>query len=138
MTVLRRRWLAFLVLAMAACRGTPADDGVCRCTPANLSRTRLADGTPFDGAVLLGQLRRHRQDVALRRPPRDVKLFDDELRLQISHFCQPCNDWVKDRMTIEDLYPLQRLDDAVDGVCLGLVLRDGTTAWGEARPRACR
>jgi hypothetical protein len=128
-----------LVLAIvAACRDTPVDDGVCRCTPGNRSRTRLADGTFLDGAALLGKLRRHQRDVEQHRTPRDIKVFDDELRFAISNFCQPCGDWVEDRMTIEEMFPLSRLDDAATGICMGLVLRDGTTVYGDARPRACR
>jgi len=129
---------AGLAAALAACGGAPAEDAVCRCTPGNASRTRLADGTTLDGAALLGKLRRHRRDVEQHRTPRDIKVFDDELRFEISNFCQPCGDWVKDRMTIEDMFPLQRLDDATGSVCLGLVLHDGTTIYGDARPRACR
>ena len=129
---------AGLAAALAACGGVPADDGVCRCTPGNASRTRLADGTTLDGAALLGKLRRHRRDVEQHRTPRDIKVFDDELRFEVSNFCQPCGDWVTDRMTIEDMFPLQRLDDAAGSVCLGLVLHDGTTIYGDARPRACR
>jgi hypothetical protein len=121
----------------AACRGR-ADDGVCRCTPANLSRTKLADGSTLDGPALVGKLRRHRRDVAEHRPPRDIKVFDDELRFEVANFCQPCSEWVQDRMTIEEMFPLQRLDDAASAVCLGLVLRDGTLAYGDARPAACR
>ena len=129
---------AALAAAVAGCRGTPPDDGACRCAPANRVRTRRPDGSTLDGATLLASLRRHKRDVALQRPGRDVKLFDDELRLELTEFCQPCSDWVKDRLTIEDMFPLDRLDDAVAGVCMGLVLRDGTTAYGNARPRACR
>lgn len=123
---------------LAGCHGAPTDDGVCRCTPENRSRARLPDGGTLDGQTLLAKLRRHRRDVALQRPGRDVKLFDDELRLELTDFCQPCSDWVKDRLTIDDMFPLDRLDDAVAGVCMGLVLRDGTTVYGNARPRACR
>ncbi|HEU4733756.1 MAG TPA: hypothetical protein VFT22_37950 [Kofleriaceae bacterium] len=133
-----RSLAAAVVAVVAACRGTPADDAVCRCTPGNASRTKLADGTALDGQALLARLRRHRRDVEQHRTPRDIKVFDDELRFEISNFCQPCGDWVKDRMTIEDMFPLDRLDDATSSVCLGLVLRDGTTAYGDARPRACR
>ncbi len=126
-------------LVLAGCHeAPPADDGVCRCTPGNVSRTRLADGTLFDGAVLLSQLRRHKRDVEQRRMPRDIKVLDDQLRFQILAMCQPCGGWVGDRLTMEEMFPLDRLDDAVDGVCMGLVLRDGTTAYGAARPRACR
>jgi hypothetical protein len=124
--------------ALGACRAKPADDGVCRCTPGNQSGSKLGDGSRFDGGVLLGKLRRHRRDVAQRRNPRDIKVDDDELRLHVATFCQPCSDWVNDRATIEELFPLDRLDDAAGAVCLGLVLRDGTTAYGEARPGACR
>jgi hypothetical protein len=130
--------IAALAAALVGCRGEPTDDGVCRCTPDNRARTRRVDGTSLDGATLLARLRRHKRDVALQRPGRDVKLLDDELRLELTEFCQPCSDWVKDRLTIEDMFPLDRLDDAVAGVCMGLVLRDGTTAYGNARPRACR
>lgn len=124
--------------ALGACRATPADDGVCRCTPSNQSRTKAGDGTYLDSAALLGKLRRHRRDVELRRTPRDIKVDDDELRLELVSFCDPCSDWIKDRLTIEALFPLDRLDDAAGAVCLGLVLRDGTTAYGDARPHACR
>jgi hypothetical protein len=125
-------------LAFAGCRGAPADDGACRCTPGNRSRTKLGDGSYLDSAALVGKLRRHKRDVALQRPGRDVKVFDDEFRLELTSFCQPCSDWVQDRMTIEDMFPLDRLDDASGAVCMGLVLRDGATVYGEARPRACR
>jgi hypothetical protein len=130
--------IATLGAALAGCHGAPSDDGACRCTPQNRSRTRRADGSTLDGATLLARLRRHKQDVALQRPGRDVKLLDDELRLELTEFCQPCSDWVTDRLTIEDMFPLDRLDDAAAGVCMGLVLRDGTTIYGSARPRACR
>jgi hypothetical protein len=139
MTARTRRSLAAAVLVFAAgCRAKPADDAVCRCTPANASRTKLADGTSLDGPGLLAKLRRHRHDVEQHRTPRDIKVFDDQLRFEISNFCQPCGDWIQDRMTIEDMFPLDRLDDATTSVCLGLVLRDGTTVYGDARPRACR
>src|SRR5262249_13344916 len=137
MTTRQCLWVALVLATVAACHDTPpADDGVCRCTPGNLSKTKLADGTALDGAGLLGKLRHHRQDVEQHRNPRDIKVFDDELRFQISNFCQPCGDWIKDRMTIEDMFPIARLDDAASAVCLGLVLRDGTTVYGDARPRA--
>jgi hypothetical protein len=127
-----------VVFGLGACRSKPADDGVCRCTPGNRSGSKLGDGSTFDGNVLLGKLRRHRRDVEQHRNPRDIKVDDDELRLHVATFCQPCSDWVNDRATIEELFPVGRLDDAAGAVCLGLVLRDGTTAYGEARPPACR
>ena len=126
------------VALVAACRDAARDDGPCRCTPANRSLARLPDGSVLDGEVLLGKLRRHRSDVALHRPGRDVKVFDDELRLELTGFCQPCSDWVADRMTIEEMFPLDRLDDATSAVCMGLVLRDGSTVYGSTRPRTCR
>jgi len=92
----------------------------------------------MDGVSLLARLRRHRQDVANGMNPRDVKVVDDELRFAILAFCQPCGAWVGDRLTIEEMYPLGRLDEAVGAVCMGLVLRDGSTAWGDARPQNCR
>lgn len=132
---------AALAAALAACRDAPVEDGACRCTPGNQSRTRRPDGSTLDGPTLVARLRRHRSLVASQPPGhdgRDVKLFDDELRLELTGFCQPCSDWVQDRLTIDDMFPLDRLDDAVAGVCMGLVMRDGTTVYGAARPRACR
>ncbi|TMQ13012.1 MAG: hypothetical protein E6J90_29620 [Deltaproteobacteria bacterium] len=129
---------ALLAAALAACRSAPADVGPCSCTPGNRSRTRLPDGSTLDSAALLGKLRRHKRDVALHRPARDVKVFDDELRLELTGFCQPCSDWVEDRMTIEDMFPLDRLDDATGAVCMGLVLQGGATVYGAALPPACR
>jgi hypothetical protein len=129
------------VLAATGCRSsrsTPADDPVCRCTPGNSSRTKLSDGTYLDGPALVAKLRYHRQAVEQNRTPRDIKVFDDELRMAIIGYCQPCGDWIQDRLTIEDMFPLQRLDDAASAVCLGLVLHDGTTVYGNARPPACR
>jgi hypothetical protein len=130
--------LGAVVLGAAACRGAAPADEVCTCTPGNRSQTRQADGSVLDGPALLGKLRRHRRDVEQHRTPRDIKVLDDELRFEIANFCQPCGAWVHDRMTIEDLFPLARLDDAANAVCMGLVLRDGSTAWGDARPRPCR
>jgi hypothetical protein len=124
--------------AIAACGAPPADSAVCSCTPGNLSRTKLPDGTVMDGAVLLDKLRSHREAVRLERNARDVKLGDDELRLALVNYCSPCGDWIKDRLTVEEMFPRERLDEATDAVCLGLVLRDGTTAHGKARPAACR
>jgi len=140
--IAHQRFPVAIVLAglagLAACQGKPVDDGVCRCTPGNQSRTKARDGAFLDGRALLDRLRRHRRDVEQHRNPRDIKVDDDELRLEVTSFCQPCGDWIRDRMTIEDLFPLARLDDSASAVCLGLVLRDGTTVYGDARPRACR
>lgn len=130
--------LALGVTVIAACGAPPAESTVCSCTPGNLSRTKLPDGTVMDGAVLLDKLRGHRDAVRLERNARDVKIGDDELRLALVNYCSPCGDWIKDRLTVEEMFPLERLDDAADAVCLGLVLRDGTTAYGKARPAACR
>jgi len=133
-----RRALACLFV-MAACKSGPAKDEPCSCTPANVSRTKtLHEAAPMDGQSLLIRLRQHRQDVKSGKTPRDIKVADDELRFAILEFCQPCGDWVPDRLTIEEMFPLDRLDAATKGVCMGLVLTDGTTAWGAARPQNCR
>lgn len=138
------RLIAIAALALGACRGATRDgeddgDGPCRCTPGNVSHTRSVDeAAPMDGPALLERLRRHKRYVEERRPPRDVKLFDDELRYAILSFCQPCSAWVGERMTMEEMFPLHRLGEATNAVCMGLVLRDGTIAYGDARPRACR
>jgi hypothetical protein len=131
--------LAACVVLLIACKSEPARDEPCRCTPANVSRTKTVhEAAPMDGVSLLQRLRRHVRDVAAGVTPRDIKLFDDELRFAMVEFCQPCGDWVPDRLTVEEMFPLGRLDQAVRGVCMGLVLRDGTTAWGDARPQNCR
>lgn len=122
-----------IALVLSACRAPAQDDASCRCVPANQSRLKLADGTPVDGASVLARLRRHAQMVAERRNPRDIKVLDDQLRFEVASLCQPCGDWVGDRLTMEELFPLARLDDAQGAVCMGLALRDGTTAWGAAR-----
>ena len=124
---------------LAACRDTPVDEGVCRCTPANVSTTKSIDeAMPMDGAELVARLRRHQRYVAEDKNPRAIKVYDDELRFAVLSFCQPCGGWVGDRMSIEDMFPLSRLAEAAGAVCMGLVLRDGTTVYGDARPRACR
>ncbi len=87
---------------------------------------------------LLALLRKHAAFVAAKRPGRDVKMFDDELRAAVIHYCTPCGAWIDDRATIDSMYPLDRLDDATSATCLGLYLRDSTIAWGDARPRGCR
>jgi hypothetical protein len=145
--------------SFAACRGAATDEGPCRCTPGNASTTRaVGEAAPMDGPALVDRLRRHRRLVdgpshrpaaVLRGPaepglveegrnPRDVKVFDDELRHAILGFCQPCGAWVGERLTMEEMFPLQRLPDATSAVCMGLVLRDGSIAYGDARPHACR
>ena len=132
---------AVAALALSACSRSPSsdDDGPCRCTPGNISHTRpVGESAPMDGPALLDRLRRHQRYVQENRNPRDIKVFDDELRHALLDFCQPCSSWVGERMTMEQMFPLPRLPDATSAVCLGLVLRDGTIAYGDARPRACR
>ena len=126
-------------LVLTACREPAPRDEACTCTPDNRGRIKaLHEDAPMDGISLLARLRRHRSDVALGKNPRDIKVTDDQLRFAIIDFCQPCAHWVTERLTVEDMFPLGRLDDATRGVCMGLVLRDGTTAYGDARPPACR
>lgn len=131
--------IAALVALGAGCRDTPHVDGPCQCTPGNVSKIKaMNESAPITAEALVGLLRRHQQQVAQGKNPRDVKLFDDELRFTVSNFCQPCGDWVHDRMTIGEMFPLSRVDEAIRAVCLGLVLRDGTTVYGDARPSNCR
>ena len=92
----------------------------------------------MDGEGLVARLRIHQRDVSLGKNARAIKIADDELRFAVSNFCQPCGDWIKDTMRIDEMFPLARLDEATRGVCMGLVLRDGTTVYGDTRPRACR
>jgi len=111
----------------------------CQCTPANTVRTKHAgDAQPIDGTGLLAMLRKHRQLLADNANRRDVKMVDDEIRIVVTEMCQPCGAWIGDRTTVEEMFPLARLDDATGAVCLGLTLRDGTTAFGGERPNACR
>ncbi len=126
-------------LVLTACHEPAPREKACTCTPENLGRIKaLHEATPMDGASLLARLRRHKSDVALGKNPRDIKVTDDQLRFAIIDFCQPCAHWVTERLTVEDMFPVDRLDDAMRGVCMGLVLRDGTTVYGDARPQACR
>ena len=129
--------IAMILVLVSACESKPAETK-CTCTPDNVGKVKGRDDAPMTGESLLAALRRHKQDVALKRTPRDIKIADDELRFRILDFCQPCSDWVQDRMSMEEMFPLDRLDDATRAVCMGLVLRDGTTVYGSTRPAACR
>jgi len=112
------RWLA-IVAVLAGCH----DEPVKSCTPAGKAKPEL-----------LGLLRRHRAMAAQGGANgRDIKLVDDEIRIAEALACQPC-EWVGDRLTVDEMVPLSRLDDAVGTTCLGLVLRDGSTVSGRARP----
>lgn len=119
-----------MLLSIAACHGAPATTAACACTPGEASTIPGA----MDGEALLAKLRHHRAEVAAGRNGRDVKIFDDELRFAVADFCRPCGDWIKDTMRIDEMFPLDRLDDATRGVCMGLVLRDATIVYGTARP----
>lgn len=130
---------ALAALLVIGCGGKAAEPETCTCAPNNIGRIRGAGSTePLTRTSLLAALRRHAQDVRLRKTPRDIKVADDELRFQIIDFCSPCEAWVDDRMTMEDMFPLDRLDDATGAVCMGLVLGNNTTVYGSARPAACR
>jgi len=126
--------LALLLVLVGSCKD--AADGPCTCKPGNTTKLSHA-GAPIDSASVLALVRRHRTLVDQHAQGRDVKLVDDEIRLEVAALCNPCGDWVGDRMTVDEMFPLSRLDDATGVVCLGLTLRDGTTAFGE-RPTACR
>jgi hypothetical protein len=108
--------LLAIAAALTACKGAPPEATTCTCTPGNRAIIKAADGTPLDSNALLAQLRLHRREVEAHRTPRDIKVLDDQLRFALVSFCQPCGDWVQDRMTIEELFPLARLDDAA-GAC---------------------
>ncbi|MEO8701771.1 MAG: hypothetical protein ABI867_17130 [Kofleriaceae bacterium] len=130
---------AALAVCLLACKRTPAEDsGPCTCTPANAGHVTAPDGAPLTGQSLLAALRRHRRDVVAGKNARDIKVTDDQLRFAIIDYCQPCGSWVHDRMTMEEMFPLDRLDTATRAVCMGLVLPDGTTAYGTTRPANCR
>jgi hypothetical protein len=115
-----------LVVVLSGCRGEAPDATTCRCTPASSS------------VDVLAELRHHVELVDRHANGRDIKMVDDEIRLAVGRSCQPCGDWVGDRLTLDDMFPMARLRDATRATCLGLVLRDGTIAYGDARPTACR
>ena len=128
-----------VVLLAIGCSSKPPEPEACTCTPTNTGRIRGPGASEsLTGTSLLAALRRHAQDVRLRKTPRDIKVADDELRFQIIDFCSPCEAWVNDRMTMEEMFPLDRLDEVTRAVCMGLVLGTGSTVYGEARPKACR
>lgn len=129
-------WIA--IAAAAACRGGGSGEPeICTCVPENVGHIEAFPGTrPLDGAGLLAKLRERPRHAG--QTPRDLKVFDDQLRFAILDMCAPCGSWVSDRATIEELFPLSRLDEATSAICMGLVLRDGSTVYGELRPRACR
>jgi hypothetical protein len=132
-----RMWLA--VTLFAACHKDAAPEGPCTCTPANTIKSKaIGEAAPMTGQTVLAALRRHAREVAAKTNPRDIKMLDDQLRFAITELCQPCGDWVTDRMTMEEMFPFGKLDDATSAVCLGLVLHDGTTAYGDVRPANCR
>ena len=135
---MRRAITTAAVLAIG-CKQPAEEAGPCACVPGNTARiTSPIAAEPLTGVTLLAALRRHATDVRLGKGARDVKVFDDELRFAIIDFCSPCGGWVSDRATMEEMFPLERLDQAVGAVCMGLVLRDGSTVYGSARPKACR
>jgi hypothetical protein len=47
--------------------------------------------------------------------------------------CTPCAFDI-DHLKVEDMLPMDRLDEAVDATCMGLILRTGETVYGRARP----
>jgi hypothetical protein len=116
------------LVALVACKSPEPEP--CTCTPGNVSHIKM------DGPAIVAALRKHKLDVAAHKNPRDIKVADDQLRFAVLDLCQPCGDWVADRLTMEEMFPLARLDDATGAVCMGLVLRDGTTVYGDAR--TCR
>lgn len=115
-----------LVIALVGCHGEAPEATTCQCTPSG----------PADD--VLPELRQHVHMVDAQANGRDIKMVDDEIRLVVARACQPCGDWVGDRLRVDDMFPMTRLRDAVRATCLGLVLRDGSTVYGDARPRACR
>lgn len=106
---------ALLLVAVVGCHEPPRD---CSCTPTGKTSTKV--------------LELARKHVAMGETNgRDVKLIDDELRVQMSVLCQPCN-YVGDRMTVGEMLPLDQLPHATAAVCLGLVLDDGRTVTSHA------
>ena len=113
-----------LLLFAIACGGKADDD--CTCKPTHEPSTRVLD-----------LLHRHRSAVGDGKANgRDLKLVDDEIRVQSATLCAPCNTWVGERARVDELYPLDRLDTASAATCMGLVLDGGAIVYGAAR--SCR
>ncbi|MFT3696646.1 MAG: hypothetical protein QM831_26130 [Kofleriaceae bacterium] len=110
--------MKLLLLALIACNPPPRD---CSCKPTGKTSTKIIE------------LARRHVDMA-QTNGRDVKLIDDELRVQMSLLCQPC-EYVGDRMTVDEMLPLDQLSHATAATCLGLVLDDGRTVTGRG---SCR
>lgn len=60
-------------------------------------------------------------------PAFDAQSFLDSA---LRPLCAPCT--FSHMPTVEDMFPLEKLDEAVDARCMGLVLRDGSFAPGKA------
>lgn len=119
------RWLLALCI-LEACHRETAPVG--RCAPANKPATFHVTHSkvPFvaDGQYILGLLRDLRGDVRLRE--------GNELLVQdaMAGMCAPCV--IPAGIAVEDMYPMDALDQAADARCMGLLLRDGSFAPGKA------
>lgn len=92
-----------------------------------------------DPQGLLALLQR-RQKLA-RKADRDAEAylpgFDSYLRGIVSSYCSPC-EWLSDYSKIEEMYPFDQLEGAVDAGCMFLTMPNGTRRYGALRPVECR
>ena len=123
-------WLA---LTLVGCSSpAPETPATCACSPTQ------PEAAPKASLAIRALVRRHQAAVRDgHRNGRDTKLVDDELRLQSAILCEPCGGWIGERATAEEMYPVDRVEDALGVVCAGFRLRDGTIAYGTAHPPEC-
>jgi hypothetical protein len=62
-----------------------------------------------------------------------AEIAESELRRWMYLLCKPCTFDTK-HLAIEDMFPMDRLNEAVGATCMGLILRSGETVYGRARP----
>jgi hypothetical protein len=128
--------LVLVISAAVACSGERSDRVVshgCTCSPRE----------PFATVVQI-----HGQPV--ERDPRSSLLqelrsrglnryqLDDGIRRLTALLCSPCDSWVHDTDSIEEMFPLEGLEDAHYAGCLRLVMKDGSILYGRTRPTECR
>lgn len=65
-----------------------------------------------------------------RSDPGNQSEVEFALRKPLAALCAPCG--VETDPPIAVMFPLNRLDDAVDAQCMALVLKDGTVVRGSA------
>ena len=131
-------------LLFAACQ--PADEvparkhtggPACECVPAESPPHQRFHGEEvvLTPSITRSMLLRRETVSALERSA--LANLDEHIRSYARAYCSPC-DWVHDSSRVEDMYPLEHLDDSTGAGCLFLTMADGTRRYGKLRPLACR